>query len=125
MSPVRNAASLIWPGGPIWVRDLATQGLAKGERERNMDHLEVTVYARARSLRAWRVKRLLKRKGCAFNVVVEVTGDGESDSRLPNTDGGGTAAPQVFVDGRIVGGPRELRALDRSGDLDRVVHGEI
>jgi glutaredoxin len=124
MSPVRNAASLIWPGGPIWVIDLAAQELATGERERSMDHLEVTVYARARSVRFWRVKRLLKRKGYAFKVVVDVTGDGESYSRLPNTDGGGTA-PQVFVDGRLVGGLRELRALDSSGDLERVVHGEI
>ena len=124
MSPVRNATSLIWPGGPIWVRCLAAQGLAKGERERSMDHLEVTVYARARSVRSWRLKRLLKRKGYAFKVVVDVTEDGESDSRLPNTDGGRTV-PQVFVDGRMVGGLRELRALDRSGDLDRVVHGEI
>ncbi len=123
MSPVRNAASLIWPGGPGWVRSLAAQELVTGERERSMGHLEVTVYARARSVRSWRVKRLLKRKGYAFKVVIDVTGDGESNSRLPNTNGG-EMAPQVFVDGRMVGGLRELKTLDRSGDLDRIVHGE-
>jgi glutaredoxin-related protein len=66
----------------------------------------------------------LKRKGYAFKVFVDVTGDGEPDSCLPNTDGGGMG-PQVFVDGPIVGGLRELRALDRSDALDRVVHGEV
>jgi glutaredoxin 3 len=124
MSPVRNAASLIWPGGPIWIRDLAAQERATGERARGMNQLEVTVYASARSVRSWRVKRFLRRKGYAFKMVVHVTGDGEPGSRLPDTEGRETA-PQVFVDGRMVGGLRELRALDRSGDLDRVVHGEV
>ena len=124
MSPFRDAASRIWPGEPVWARYLALQELATGERERGIDHLEVTVYAKARSMRSWRVKRLLRRKGYAFKIVVDVTGDGEPGSRLLNTDGRETA-PQVFVDGRMVGGLRELRALDRSGDLDRLVHGEV
>jgi glutaredoxin 3 len=124
MSPVRNAASLIWPGEPVWARYLATREPATGERARGMNQLGVTVYASARSVRCWRVKRLLRRKGYAFKVVVDVTEDGEPDFRLPNTDGKGTA-PQVFVDGRMVGGLHELRMLDRSGDLDRLVLGEV
>ena len=124
MSPFRDAASHIWPGGPVWARYLAAQELATGGRERSTDQLEVTVYATVRSVRSWRVKRLLRRKGYAFKVVNDVTGDGGPDSRLPNTDGRGTA-PQVFVDGRMVGGLRELRTLDRSGDLDRLVLGEV
>lgn len=124
MSPFRDAASRIWPGEPVWARYLAAQELATGERARGMDQLEVRVYAKARSVRSWRVKRLLRRKGYAFKVVVGVNGDREPDSLLANTDCRGTG-PQVFVDGRMVGGLRELRALDRSGDLDRLVHGEV
>jgi glutaredoxin 3 len=125
MSPLRDAASRIWPGGAaVWARHLALQELARGTRGRGIDHLEVTVYARERSVRSWRVKRLLRRKGYAFKMVVDVAEDGEPGSRLLNTDGR-EMAPQVFVDGRMVGGLRELRALDRSGDLDRLVHGEV
>ena len=124
MSPVRNATSLIWPGGPVWAGYLTARELATGERARGMNQLEVTVYASARSVRTWRVKRLLRRKGYAFKVVVDVTRDGEPYSRFPNTDGRATV-PQVFVDGRMVGGLRELKMLDRSGDLDRLVLGEV
>jgi glutaredoxin 3 len=124
MSPFRDAASRIWPGGPVWARCLAAQKLATGEKVRAKHQLDVTVYTRTRNVRSWRVKRLLRRKGYAFKVVVEVTGDGEPDSRLPDTDIRGTP-PQVFVDGRMVGGLRDLRALDRSGDLDRLVRGEV
>jgi glutaredoxin-related protein len=124
MSPFRDAASRIWPGAPVWARYLALQELATGKRERGINHLEITVYARARSVRSWRVERLLRRRGYAFKMVVDVAEDGEPGSRLPNTDGWGMA-PQVFVDGRRVGGLRELRALDCSGDLARLVHGEV
>jgi glutaredoxin 3 len=88
-----------------------------------MDQLEITVYAKARCVRSWRVKRLLRRNGYAFEVV-DVTGDGEANSRLRETSGSETA-PQTFVDGRLVGGLREISALNRSGDLDRLVHGEV
>ena len=124
MSPLRDTASVIWSGGPVWARYPAAQALAPGKRARGMDQLEVTVCARACSVRAWRVKRLLRRKGYAIKVIIDVTEDGEPISRLPNADGRGTA-PQVFVDGRMVGGLDELKALNRSGDLDRLVHGEI
>jgi glutaredoxin len=88
-----------------------------------MDQLEITVYAKANSVRTWRVKRLLRRQGYVFEVV-DLTGDGEATPSLRGNNGSETA-PQVFVDGRLVGGLHELSALKRSGDLDRLVHGEV
>ena len=38
---------------------------------------------------------------------------------------GSKAVPQVFVDGRLVSGFAVVRALDSSGDLDRLVRGEV
>jgi glutaredoxin 3 len=31
--------------------------------------------------------------------------------------------PMIFIDARFIGGYRELAALDRSGDLDRILRG--
>jgi len=123
MSPFRNAASLIWPRDAGWAKYPAPQDLAADERERIMDQLEVTVHARAFCVRTWRVKQLLKRKGYAFRVI-DVTGDGETASQFRETNRR-ESAPQVFVDGRLVGGLREISALHHSGDLDRLVHGEV
>jgi glutaredoxin-related protein len=33
--------------------------------------------------------------------------------------------PQVFVDGRLVGGFDVIKALNRTGELDRLVRGEV
>jgi len=91
------------------------------ERKRSMAQLEIKVHARAHSVHAWRVKRLLRSKGYAFESI-DVAGD--ADSRLREANGNGTA-PRVFVDGRLVGGLREINALNRSGDLDRLVYGKV
>ena len=38
---------------------------------------------------------------------------------------GRTTVPYVFVDGRPVGGFAEIKALHRSGALDRLARGEV
>jgi glutaredoxin len=71
---------------------------------------------------SWRAKRLLRRKGHAFEVV-DVTDDAELRTWLARATGRNTV-PQIFVDGRTVGGFDDIKALDRSGKLDRLVRGK-
>ena len=66
---------------------------------------------------------MLRRKGYAFEVV-EVSSENELLVPPARTTGR-KAVPQVFVDGRLVGGFEVIRALDRAGDLDRLVRGAI
>jgi glutaredoxin len=87
-----------------------------------MDQLRVVIYAKRRSLRCWFAKRLLRNKGYAFEVV-----EASSDRGLPPSPSmtlNGTV-PLVFLDGRLLGGLAAVRDLDRSGDLDRLVRGEV
>ena len=88
-----------------------------------MEQMEITIYARARSLACWRTKRLLRRRGYAFKVL-DVSKDGEVDAGLAESTGC-KGLPAVFVDGRLVGGFEVIKALERSGDLDRLVRGEV
>jgi glutaredoxin 3 len=88
-----------------------------------MDQQPVVIYVKHRSSRSWRAKRLLRRKCYAFEVV-EVS----SESELPASPTGTASnrtVPQVFVDGRLVGGFDVIKALDRAGQLDRLVRGEV
>jgi glutaredoxin 3 len=122
MSLLRDAASRIWPGEPGFPRYLTPQHLTN-EEERSMDQLEITVYARARCMGTWRIKRLLRRKGYAFELV-DVAKCEEPWAR-PGENARSQMLPQVFVSGRLVGGLETIRALDCSGDLDRLVRGEV
>ena len=93
-----------------------------------MEQKPVVIYVRSRSPRCWRAKRLLRRRGYAFDVVEVPRSDGGFAPRLARTIGVGAsrgATPQVLVDGRLVGGLGVIRALDNSGDLDRLVRGEV
>lgn len=88
-----------------------------------MNHKEVVLYATNRSWHSWRVRRLLKHKGYAFEFV-DTTNDAELRAWLARSTGR-DEAPYCFVDGRLVGGFDDVKALDRSGNFDRLVRGEV
>lgn len=60
--------------------------------------------------------RLLKRKGAAFREINAPQGSPERGEAVQRS--GRTSVPQVFIDGRLIGGCDDLMALDRAGQLD-------
>ena len=67
-----------------------------------------------------RAKSLLKKKGLAYSEI-DVTGDEEKRAWLVRASGGRRTVPQIFLDGKPLGGSDELHALDGSGELDKLV----
>jgi glutaredoxin len=89
---------------------------------------EVVLYVKKkRSLRCWRAKGLLARKGYYLKVIHttnEELGEllmhltqGRSDKRPP--------LPYVFIAHRPVGGFADIKSLERSGTLERLIRGEV
>lgn len=66
-----------------------------------------------------RAKALLRRKGVTFTEI-DVTRDPETRAWLAEVTGRKTV-PQVFINGRPIGGSDELYALERSGKLDALL----
>lgn len=64
-------------------------------------------------------KDLLEAKGIAYQEI-DVTGDPETRTWLRKATGQRTV-PQVFIGERACGGFTDLRALERRGELDRLV----
>ncbi len=64
-----------------------------------------------------RAKRLLDRKGVAYAEVDLWTEPGRRAEMLERAEGRRTV-PQIFIDGRGIGGSDELHALDAAGRLD-------
>jgi len=64
-----------------------------------------------------RAKALLQRKGASYREIdVEVT-PGARDEMVARAQGRMTV-PQIFINGRHVGGCDDLHDLDRAGGLD-------
>ncbi len=89
-----------------------------------MEHKEIVIYTKNWNPRCWRAKRFFRRKGYAFEVL-DVNDDGQLRARFAHFTGRRRVPPYVFVDHRPVGGLATIKALDCSGDLDRLVRGEI
>jgi len=83
---------------------------------------EIMLYARTRSRSCRRAKRLLERRGYAFEEV-DVCDDGLRVSLIETT--GWKTLPLVFLGGRLVGSLGEIEALEHSGDLERLVRGRV
>jgi glutaredoxin 3 len=63
---------------------------------------------------------LLERKGVDFE---QVDADDRKTRAWLRDVTGRTTVPQVFIDGRPVGGYTDIRALDERGELDRLLAG--
>ena len=62
-------------------------------------------------------KRLLKQKGVTFTEI-DVLDHPDRKAEMVNRAKGGRTVPQIFIDGKHVGGSDEIHALDRKGALD-------
>lgn len=70
-----------------------------------------------------RALALLTRKGVAFDAI-DLTDDAGDREREMRERSGRTTVPQIFINGRHVGGFDDLSALEQSGELDRLLSGE-
>lgn len=64
-----------------------------------------------------RAKALLSKKGVAYTEIDVLSTPG-ARQEMERRSGGGRTVPQVFIDGRAVGGSDRLAELDRMGELD-------
>jgi glutaredoxin 3 len=83
---------------------------------------KVTIYTAAYCPFCTRAKRLLERKGVAFQEI-DAEGDEELRTWLVQKTGQMTV-PQIFVGERSLGGFSDIDALDRQGRLDPILRGE-
>jgi len=69
-------------------------------------------------------KRLLTAKGAEYTEI-DVMMDPERRQEMLAQSGGLRTVPQIFIDGRHIGGFDELNALDKAGGLDPLLAAPI
>jgi glutaredoxin 3 len=80
---------------------------------------DVQIYVTTYCAYCLRAKALLRKKGVTFTEF-DVTNDDAKRTWLVETTGQRTV-PQIFIDGKSVGGCDDLYALDREGKLDALL----
>lgn len=64
-----------------------------------------------------RAKNLLKKKGAEF-LEIDVDQNPKERIEMEKRANGSTSVPQIFFDGKLIGGSDDLVALEVSGALD-------
>lgn len=81
---------------------------------------EIEIYTTALCPYCRRAKALLDKKNVAYTEYeVDVT-PGKLDEMLKRSNGR-RSVPQIFIDGKGIGGSDDLHALDRQGKLDALL----
>jgi glutaredoxin 3 len=83
---------------------------------------KVQIYSKQQCPYCVRAKGLLSKKGVSYEEIDVETDDATRAWLVEET--GQRTVPQVFVDGRPLGGFSDIDALDRAGKLDPILRGE-
>jgi len=67
-----------------------------------------------------KAKQLLKIKKQEFTEI-DVTNDADKASEMVEKAGGARTVPQIFINGKHVGGYDDLHAANDAGDLDKLL----
>lgn len=78
---------------------------------------KIEIYTKAWCPYCARALKLLESKGVTYEEF-DVTMGGPKKAEMVERSGGRMTMPQVFIDGRHIGGSDDLAALDASGGLD-------
>ena len=81
---------------------------------------KVEIYTKMTCSYCHRAKALLKQKG-VDPLEIAVDFGGEKKQEMIQRAGGRTTVPQVFVNGRHIGGCDELMALEQQRKLDELL----
>ena len=77
---------------------------------------QIEIYTQAWCPYCSRAVALLKKKGVPFQEIDAPNGSPQRKEAAARS--GRTSAPQIFIDGRHIGGCDDLMALERAGKLD-------
>lgn len=78
---------------------------------------KVEIYTKFLCPYCTRAKSLLASKGVEV-IEYDITMGGEKRAEMLQRAPGRTTVPQIFINGRHIGGSDDLAALDRAGGLD-------
>jgi glutaredoxin 3 len=90
--------------------------VASGGGNRQETMAKVEIYTTMLCPYCYRAKKLLSQHGVAFTEI-DVMMDGAKRREMIERAGGRRTVPQIFIDGKHVGGCDELYALDAAGKL--------
>ena len=85
-----------------------------------MSEPRVEIYTKMYCGYCMRAKRLLSEKGVAFEEY-DITLGGPKRAEMMERKPDAMTVPQIFIDGKAIGGSDDLARLDREGKLDALL----
>ena len=85
---------------------------------------QVEIYTKSTCPYCARAKKLLGEKGVEYQEF-EISMDSDKRQEMIQRANGRTTVPQIFINGKHIGGSDDLLELDAKGELDKLLAGEV
>ena len=85
---------------------------------------KVVMYSKTTCSYCHRAERLLRERGVGDLEIIQIDIERSRRAEMIQRAAGGSTVPQIFIDGRHVGGCDDIVALDRAGGLVPLLHPE-
>ena len=82
--------------------------------------MEILVYKTQICPYCVRAKKLLDSKGVQYTEI-DVSNDSDLRQVMTQKSGGRTSVPQIFINQQHIGGCDDLYALEKAGELDKLL----
>ena len=81
---------------------------------------DVVIYTKPGCPYCYSAMALLKKKGVDYTEIV-ASNDPEKKAEMVEKSGGKATFPQIFINGKHIGGCDDIQALERKGGLDALL----
>ncbi|MDP7062645.1 MAG: glutaredoxin 3 [Planctomycetota bacterium] len=81
---------------------------------------KIEIYTKTTCPYCVHAKRLLESKGQSFEEINLMESPERTDEMVERA-GGRTTVPEIFIDGKLIGGFDDLAALEQKGELDKLL----
>lgn len=96
--------------------------MTAASHDRGNEMARVEIYTTPLCPYCWRAKRLLDAKGVGY-LEVDLWSEPARREEMRSRAEGRSTVPQIFIDGRPVGGCDDIHALEQAGELDGLLAG--
>lgn len=81
---------------------------------------DIVIYSSSHCPYCTKAKTFLEIKGQKFKVI-DITGDDAGWEAMAKATGGRETVPQIFINGKHIGGHDDMMKLNEKGELDKLL----
>ena len=119
---MESIPAIYWPSA-VFIAIFEAAGDVAFARRTEMAKAKVELYTKSWCPHCRAAKAMLRQRGVTDWIDVDIEAQPSKRAEMIQRSGGRTTVPQIFIDGRHIGGSSDLHAMDHADELVPLLAG--